>query len=374
MPPGKSRHDRSGSRRPHVLVYAHYDVQPAGPSRWSSPPFRLTRAGPYAVGRGTADDKGPLLAHVVAFEALRATGALPVEVTYLLEGEEEIGSPNLPAAIRRLAADISRPDVTVISDTRILGPDRPALVRSLRGSLSLRFTVRAPFPPLHVGMWAGAVPNPAQTIADALSSLHDERHQVALSGFYNGVAPARDRRRIRGIPSWAQWGVPGFTPQERTTVLPALTVTRLRAGGQEMAVPDCAEARLNVRLVPGQDPTLVQQALTTHLVEATPQALMPRIELIARAPPVETPMRHRGALVAADAYRAAFGRPPEIVRSGGTIAAAAYLQDMLDAPVVLMGFTLPDARIHAPNERLHLPTLWRAVDTIVQYLIRFGAV
>jgi acetylornithine deacetylase/succinyl-diaminopimelate desuccinylase-like protein len=354
-----------------VLVYGHYDVQPADRSRWTSPPFRLTRAGPYVLGRGTADNKGPVLAHILAFEALQASGGLPVDVTFLFEGEEEIGSPNLPAALRRLAADMSAPDVTVISDTRILGPDRPALVRSLRGSLSLHLAIRAPFPPLHVGMWAGAVRNPALALADVVSSLHDEHNRVAVPGFYDGVAPPRSGRRAY-VPGWAQWGVPGFSAEERTTVLPALTVTQLRAGGPEMAVPNHAEARLNARLVPGQNPTHLQRAITTYLVAATPPGLTPRIELIASAPAVETPIGHRGAQVAAAAYQAAFGRPPEITRSGGTIAAAAYLQDMLGAPVVLMGFTLPDARIHAPDERLYLPTLWRAVDTVVRFLLGYG--
>jgi len=371
LPPGRSPKASSLPARPHVLVYAHYDVQPAEPHRWTLPPFRLTAAGQSVVGRGTADDKGPLLAHISAFEALRAVRRRPVDVTYVFEGEEEIGSPHLPPALHTLATDTGAPDVIVVSDTRILGPDRPALVRSLRGSLSLDFTVRAPFPPLHVGMWAGAVHNPALAVADALSSLHDERGRVAVPGFYDGVARRRGRRRGRAAPGWAQWGVPGFSAEERTTVLPALTVTQLRAGGPAMAVPNCAEARINVRLVPGQEPARVQRALTAHLVAATPPPQTPHVELIARAPAVETPMDHRGVRVAVDAYRAAFGRPPEITRSGGTIAAVAYLQDVLGAPVVLMGFTLPDAHIHAPDERLHLPTLWRAVDTVVRFLLGY---
>jgi acetylornithine deacetylase/succinyl-diaminopimelate desuccinylase-like protein len=372
LPPGRHRRASPRPARPHVLVYAHYDVQPADPHRWTSPPFRLTRSGRCVVGRGSADDKGPLLAHISAFEALRAVRRRSVDLTYVFEGEEEIGSPHLPAALRTLASDSRAPDVILVSDTRILGPDRPALVRSLRGSLSLHYTVRAPFPPLHVGMWAGAVHNPALAVADALSSLHDQRGRVAVPGFYDGVAPRRGRRQQPAAPSWGRWGIPGFSAQERTTVLPALTVTQLRAGGPAMAVPDRAEARINVRLVPGQEPTRVQRALTAHLIAATPPPQTPHVELVARAPAVETPMDHRGVRAAVDAYRAAFGRPPEITRSGGTIAAVAYLQDILGAPVVLMGFTLPDAQIHAPNERLHLPTLWRAVDTVVRFLLGYG--
>jgi acetylornithine deacetylase/succinyl-diaminopimelate desuccinylase-like protein len=371
LSPGRSRRS-SPTARPHVLVYAHYDVQPADPRRWRSPPFRLTGVGQYVVGRGSADDKGPLLAHISAFEALRAAGRLPVDVTYVFEGEEEIGSPHLPQALRTLATYTDAPDVIVVSDTRILGPDRPALVRSLRGSLSLHLRVRAPFPPLHVGMWAGAVHNPVLALADTLSSLHDKRGRVVVPGFYDGVARQRGRQRECAAPGWARWGVPGFSAEERTTVLPALTVTQLRAGGSAMAVPNCAEARINVRLVPGQEPIRVQRALTAHLIAVTPPPLTPTVELIVRAPAVETPMKHRGVRVAVDAYRAAFGRAPEITRSGGTIAAAAYLQDILGAPVVLMGFTLPDAHIHAPNERLHLPTLWRAVDTVVRFLLGYG--
>lgn len=372
LPSGRRRRASPPLARPHVLVYAHYDVQPADPRQWTSPPFRLTGAGRYVVGRGTADNKGPLLAHISAFEALRTLQRRPVDLTYVFEGEEEIGSTHLPQALRTLAADTGAPDAIVVSDTRILGPDRPALVRSLRGSLTLHFTVRAPFPPLHVGTWAGAVHNPALILADALSSLHDERGQVVIPGFYDDVARRRGRHRESAAPLWARWGISGFSVEDRTTVLPALTVTQLRAGGPAMAVPNCAEARVNVRLVPGQEPRRVQHALTAHLVAATPPPHTPHVELIARAPAVEAPVDHRGVRVAMDAYRAAFGRAPEIMRSGGTIAAAAYLQDILDAPVVLMGFTLPDAHIHAPDERLHLPTLWRAVDTVVRFLLGYA--
>jgi acetylornithine deacetylase/succinyl-diaminopimelate desuccinylase-like protein len=370
--PDRSRRSGSLPTRPHVLVYAHYDVQPADARRWTSPPFRLTRAAPYVLGRGTADDKGPLLAHISAFEALQAGCGLPVDVTYLFEGEEEIGSPHFPRALRMLGGGTDTPDVAIVSDTRILGPDRPALVRSLRGSLSLHFSVHAPFPPLHVGMWAGAVHNPALALAEVLSSLHDAHGRVLVPGFYDRVAPRRGRHPECEPRGWARWGVPGFSSEERTTVLPALTVTHLRAGGQTVAVPNCAEARINVRHVPGQDLNQVQRALTAHLMAATPRALTPRVELIAKAPAVETPLEHSGVCVAAHAYQAAFGRPPEITRSGGTIGAAAFLQEVLRAPVVLMGFTLPDANIHAPDERLHLPTLWRAVDTVVWFLLGYG--
>ena len=363
-------------RRPHVLVYAHYDVQPAEDlEQWSTHPFRLSRIGDDVYGRGTADNKGPLLAHVAAFEALRRSGDLPVDVTFVLDGEEEVGSPHLPAVLRRLRGWLDV-DVAVVSDTRILGPLTPALVRSLRGSVSARVRVIAPFPPLHVGAWAGTVVNPAIALADVLSSLHDADGRVAVEGFYRGarlMEPAARAPRRSTMPLWSRWGVPGFTPVERTTVLPALTVTAVRAGGPTMAIPAVAEARLNARLVAGQDPRQVYASLVEHVTRATPRGLTCTVEPQAQVPAVETPMRHIGVRAASLAYLDAFGRLPEITRSGGTIAAVSYLRSLLKVPIVLMGFTLPDAQIHSANEHLHLPVLWRAVDTVIAFHTKFAS-
>jgi acetylornithine deacetylase/succinyl-diaminopimelate desuccinylase-like protein len=312
--------------RPHVLVYAHYDVQPAG-SGWTSPPFRLTVRGPDAVGRGSADDKGPLLAHVVAVERLLARGRLPTDVTFLLDGEEEIGSPHLPAVLTA----VPRPDVVLISDTRMASRRQPALVRSLRGSVTLDLDLRTAHPALHAGQWGGAVRGAAGDLAALLAPL-------------GRGAAGRDH-----------------------TAEPAVTITCLHSGGPATAVPDTGSARLNLRTVVGQDPARVATALERRLRHRLSAGIALAVRRGSAVPAVEADVRGPGARAAAAAYVDAFGRRPLLTASGGTIAAVAQLRAAFGTPVVLMGFTPPDARIHAPDERMHLPVLWRAVEAATRF-------
>jgi amidohydrolase len=276
------------------------------------------------VGRGTADDKGPLLAHVVAVERLLARQRLPTDVTFVLDGEEEIGSPHLPAALARLARG-SRPDVVVLSDTRMAPGCRPALVRSLRGSVTLDLELRTAHPALHAGAWGGAVRGAAGDLAALLTALD-----------------------------------PGAAAADHT-VEPAITVTCLRSGGPATAVPDRGSARLNLRTVIGQDPSRAAAAVERRLRHRLPPGATLDLRRGTAVPAVEADVRGPGARAAAAAYLDAFGREPVVTTSGGTIAAVAHLRAAFGAPVVLMGFTPPDARIHAPDERMHLPVLWRGV-------------
>jgi acetylornithine deacetylase/succinyl-diaminopimelate desuccinylase-like protein len=318
---------------PSLLVYAHYDVQPAPPPGWRTPPFAATRAGSAIAGRGVADNKGPLLAHVWAARALLAGGdPLPVNLTYVFDGEEEVGSPHLPGALARLRLPA---DLVVVSDTRMLGPCRPALVHALRGSVNLRVEVPGNGA-RHAGEPGGH--NPAHVLADLLSTLHDAHGRIAVPGFRNG---ASDETR------------------------PAINVTRLGAGNAATAIPAAATAWLNLRLVPGQRPGAAVAALRTHLTRAAPQV---RLRVRSASPAVLTSTDPDVLRPAAEAYVRGFGRAPVLTRSGGSIPAVGHLQDALGAPVVLMGFMLPDDRIHAPNERMRLPVLWRAADTCVWLL------
>lgn len=325
---GRARASGRRRERPHVLVYAHYDVQPAG-SGWTSPPFRLTVRGRDAVGRGTADDKGPLLAHVVAVARLLAQQTLPTDVTFVLDGEEEIGSPHLPAALARLERG-PWPDVIVLSDTRMAPGCRPALVRSLRGSVTLDLALRTAHPALHAGAWGGAVRGAAGDLAALLTSV--------------------DR-----------------SPSSDHTAAPALTVTCLRAGGPAIAVPDRGSARLNLRTVLGQDPAIAAGAVERHLRHHLPPGATLHLRRGAVVPAVEADVRGPGARAAAEAYLDAFGSRPVVTTSGGTIAAVSQLRTTFGAPVVLMGFTPEDAQIHAPDERMHLPVLWRAVTAAARF-------
>lgn len=371
--------------RPTVLVYGHYDVQPAdvGPP-WRTHPFRPVIQGDVLRGRGASDDKGPVLAHICAFRAWMAAGGPPANVRFVVEGAEEVGSPGFGLFLER-HRDRLHADVAVVSDTRILGPERPALTYALRGALNIEVTVRGAPADLHSGSFGGVAPQPAAALAAALGSLHHEDGRVAVRGFDGrgtGVGPAERARLRRDGPSDqavadagrlpAVVGDTAYTAFERTTIRPALTVTGITAGyggpGPKSVIPAVARAKLNVRLVPGQDPALVGRRVAAHLRRATASFEGVRIDvrLGAASRAVELPTKHPVVGAARAAYRVGFGRDPVLLRSGGTIPPAGLLAG-LGLPIVLLGFSLPDDGIHGPNEKLHLPTFWRGVETCIAF-------
>jgi acetylornithine deacetylase/succinyl-diaminopimelate desuccinylase-like protein len=372
--------------RPTLIVYGHYDVQPAGHlSAWRTPPFEPRRRGDDLYGRGAADDKGQLSAQLRALESYLATSrALPVNVKCILDGEEEIGSPNLRAFLesnrRELAADVA-----VMSDTRMLGPGRPALTYSLRGSLSLELEVHGPPRNLHAGNFGGAVLNPLQALAEAVASLHRRDGRVAVPGFYDrvrGVSPAERERMARSGPTAAEilghagiaqgWGERGYTAYERTTIRPALTVNGLTGGyggpGGKSIVPAHGSAKLNVRLVPDQDPFELEALISSHFARCLPRAVSWKLRRGGAAPAATIDRTHPAMRAAAAAYRAGFGATPVFVRSGGTIPVVNMFEDLFAAPTVLLGFALPDDGIHGPNEKFHLPNLFRGIETCIAFL------
>lgn len=377
---------RGAPGAPTVLVYGHYDVQPAEPlASWQSPPFEPAVERDDLVGRGACDDKGPLLCHVAAIESHLATsGRLPANVVCVFEGEEEHGSPHLPAFLRAHHGRL-RPDVAVMSDTRMRGPGWPAIVDGTRGALSFEIELTRSGEELHAGQFGGAVVNPLQALCAVLAQLHDERGRIAVPGLYDRVRPmtAPERARLareapsdaellRAAGSDAPGGELGFSAYERTTRRPALTVTGVSGGytgpGAQSAVPARAWARLNLRLVPDQDP---QEA--RRLVDARLRALTPaRLDLAFRAGrgsrATTIDRRHPAMGAAAQALSEAFGREPVHMRSGGSIPIVDVLQRLFDVPVVLMGFARPDDGMHAPNERVNLPTLHRGTAACSRFL------
>jgi acetylornithine deacetylase/succinyl-diaminopimelate desuccinylase-like protein len=370
---------------PTVLVYGHYDVQPAEPlATWRTPPFDPVVVGEDLVGRGACDDKGPLLCHVAAIESRLATaGRLPVNVVCVFEGEEEHGSPHLPAYLRAQRRHLAA-DVAVMSDTRMRGRGRPVIVDGTRGALSLEITLARSGDEVHAGQFGGAVANPLDALCRMVAALHDAHGRIAVPGFYRRVrlaSPAERARMAREAPSRAEIlrdagttdaaGEAGWTAYERTTVRPALTVTGLAGGytgpGAKSAVPARAQARLNLRLVPEQDPAEVE-----HLVRSRLRALAPAgIELTVRAGngsrATTIDRRHPGLRAGAEALRESFGHAAVFLRSGGTIPIVADIHELFGAPTVLMGFALPDDGMHAPNEKVNLPTLHRGIAACIRF-------
>ena len=378
-----------GSRT--VLVYGHYDVQPAEPvSAWRSPPFRPVVRGESLYGRGACDDKGPLLCHVAAIERLLAAGGrLPLNVVCVFEGEEEHGSPNLPGFLRARRAELA-PDAVVISDTRMRRPGQPAIVDGTRGALSLEVELIRAGDDVHAGQFGGAVADPLRALCGVLAGLHDARGRIAVPGIYDRVRPlpAAERERLaREAPSdteilgdagtGAAGGEAGFSAYERTTLRPALVLTGVTGGyvgpGAKSVVASSARARLNLRLVPDQDPAAVRRAVCARLDALTPAGLRLTVRGGPGSRATTIDRRDPAVRAAAEALRDAFGRPPVFMRSGGTIPIVDEMQRLFGAPTVLMGFARPQDGMHAPNEKVHLPTLHRGTVACARFLERLAA-
>jgi acetylornithine deacetylase/succinyl-diaminopimelate desuccinylase-like protein len=370
--------------RPTVLLYTHYDVQPAGsPEDWSSPPFQPTRRENSLYGRGASDDKGQLLCHVLAVERFLRRGDAPINVVIILDGEEEIGSPGL-AAVLRLVAHRTPITAALISDTRMLAPGRPSLTIGLRGSLALELTLRGPARDLHAGAFGGAVHNPLQVLCEVLAGLHTPDGRIALPGIYRRVLPtpaaARSVRSDREILAEAGvtegWGEPGRTAYERTVARPALTLNGLTGGhqgpGAKAVLPAEASAKLSFRLVPEQQPAEVERALRRHLAAAVPPTIRWGLVRQGVTPPVHLDPRDAAHRAASRAVVRVWGRPPVLLRSGGSILAARLLAGELRTPTVLLGFALPDDSQHGPNEKFYLPHLTLGAATVEAFLRDVG--
>ncbi len=369
----------AGTGAPTVLVYGHYDVQPIDPlEMWTSPPFEPAVRGDDLFARGASDDKGQLFAHVAAVEALlAASGKLPVNVKFLVEGEEEVGSGALtafvPAETGKLAAD-----VCVISDTHILSPEQPLIIYGLRGVWAGEVTVKGPSQDLHSGMFGGAVHNPNQAMCALLAQLHDEAGRVAVPGFYEDVQPLspQEREALAQVPygdeqllhesgAPAAWGEQGYTVTERIGARPTLEINGMWGGfigeGFKTVIPAEAHAKVSCRLVPDQPSAAIGPMIEEFLQKIAPNTVEVEVRTLQHAPATVVPLDVPEMQAGARAYARVFGENPVFSREGGSIPIAAIVQDSLNMPILFMGFGLPDDNLHAPNEKLHLPNFYRGI-------------
>ena len=376
---------------PTLLIYGHYDVQPPDPlSEWRVSPFAPAVVGERLFGRGASDDKGQLFAHVKALEAHLRTTGLPLNVKCLFEGEEEVGSPHLRGFVER-NADALVADAAVVSDMKILGPDQPSIAISLRGSLVLELTVLGPRTDLHSGNFGGFVHNPLQVLCEMIARLHDRHGRIAVPGIYDSVKSfdAAERLRMRRTgPSDRQlladagivapWGEQGFSLYERYTIRPALTINGITGGyqgpGAKAVIPARGSAKIGIRLPPGQEPDDVERLFRRYILRISPPSARVRIRRLMAGPPSEVDVAHPAVRAAAAAYVRGFGARPVLTRLGGSIPIVETFNRILRVPTVLMGFALPDAAVHAPNENLHLPTFHKAIATCIAFLAEFAAI
>jgi acetylornithine deacetylase/succinyl-diaminopimelate desuccinylase-like protein len=340
-------------------------------------------------GRGASDDKGQMFVHIKALESyLKTLGELPLNVKCLFEGEEEIGSPHLSTFLISNRAALAA-DSALLSDTSIPTPNCPALTYALRGAISLELEVSGAEQDLHSGVFGGAVHNPIQALCEIITGLHDHNGRVAIPGFYDRVqeSSAEERRglardgstdaqMLHSARALAAWGERGYTLYERTTIRPALTVNGITGGyqgsGVKAVIPARAAAKFNFRLVPHQNPREIVRLFRQYIARIAPPTVRTRIRTHLIAQPALVNRHHPAMRAAVVAYQKGFGESPVFLRSGGTIPVVNMFQEILQIPSIMMGFALPDDRMHAPNEKFHLPNFNKGIATSIWFLAEHG--
>jgi acetylornithine deacetylase/succinyl-diaminopimelate desuccinylase-like protein len=377
----------AGPSAPTVLVYGHYDVQPTDPDdEWASPPFEPSVRDGNLYARGASDDKGQLYIHLAAVEAVfRAGGVPPVNLKFMIEGEEEIGSRNLGAFVQQHASMLGC-DAALISDTDMLNAETPAIIYGLRGLAYMEVEIQGPEHDLHSGAYGGVAHNPLQVTVEMLTALHDDQGRVAIPGFYDKVRSLSDEeraelkripfdedafRREMGVPAlWS--GEEGYTPLERLGARPTLEIHGIRGGfvgeGQKTVIPARIVAKVSMRLVSDQDPLEIARLFEQRIHELAPASVQVKVRRLSYADPALIERDAPAMQVAIRAYRQGFGADPVFRRSGGTIPVVAMLTKTLKIPVIMMGFGLPDDNLHAPNEKFRLDNFYRGINTSIHFM------
>ena len=372
--------------KPTVLVYGHYDVQPVDPLHlWETAPFDPHVRDNKLYARGASDDKGQTFMHIKAVEALlHLDGELPVNMKFIIEGEEEIGSPSLPAYVEANKTELAA-DVIVISDTGMQGPGRPAVCYGLRGLAGVQIDVKGPKGDLHSGLYGGAVQNPLHAIVEILQSFRDREGVIQVEGFYDDVLPVSDKERAefaaydfdldqekRELGIEEDFGETGFTFTERTWIRPTLEVNGITGGfsgeGIKTVIPSEASSKITCRLVPDQDPDDIIAKLRAHVEAHKPKGVTVEISEFDKGKPFLTPYDHPAIQAAGRSYEKIYQVPTAYTRMGGSIPIVAAFDEILELPVVLMGFGLASENFHAPNEHFHLENFDKGLRVIGDYL------
>jgi acetylornithine deacetylase/succinyl-diaminopimelate desuccinylase-like protein len=366
---------------PHILIYGHYDVQPPEPlDLWTSPAFTPTVRGEQLFARGVSDDKGQVHCHLAALMAWREISqGFPCRITMIIEGEEEIGSPNLMKVVEAKKELLRTAQVLVVSDTSFFAPGVPSITYGLRGLIGLEFALHGAKTDLHSGSYGGTVANPAHAICEMIAKLHDAQGRITVPGFYEGVLavteeerrmwktlPQDDRKHAEELGVEELFGEAGYSTLEREWARPTLEVNGLTSGyqgpGGKTVLPNRASAKITCRLVPSQDAEKIGDALEKHLRSLVPAGV--RFELISRStgsPPAITPIDSPAMAAAGDAVELAFGKRPVFQRAGGSIPVVAWFKQALGIDTVMLGYGMPDDCIHAPNEKMELANYYGGI-------------
>jgi acetylornithine deacetylase/succinyl-diaminopimelate desuccinylase-like protein len=379
----------AGADRPTVLIYGHYDVQPAEPlDLWHSPAFEPTLRGENLYGRGASDMKAQVVITLKAVEALARNGGMPINVKFLVEGEEEIGSPNLENFLSANRALLSC-DFALNPDTGMIAAQTPTITYGLRGLGYFELRLTGPSQDLHSGLFGGAVHNPAQVLCELVAGMHDAEGRVTLPGFYDKVLPleAEERAELARLPidedfylnqtgAPALFGEAGYSAIERVAGRPTLEVNGLLSGftgeGSKTVLPSKAMAKISMRLVPDQDPKEVQEQLRQYIQARAPKTVGWELIKHAAGSPSITDRHMPGVVALSQALEQTWGIRPVYKREGGSVPVTAQMSKLLGVESVLTGFGLPDDNAHAPNEKMHVPTFYRGMEAITRYLDILG--
>ena len=375
-------HLSAGAGAPTVLFYGHYDVQPVDPlDEWDNDPFNPAVQGENIYARGASDMKGQVAAHLKAVESMIKTSGLPINLKYMIEGEEEIGSPNLEKFLGD-NKDLLSCDFCLNGDSGILGPDTPSLTYSLRGLAYFEIRLQGAKSDLHSGIFGGAIDNPANVLARLIAGMKDEKGRIQLPGFYDNVRPITDDERAitHSMPDewWleqtgarATFGEDGYTSSERAAARPTLDVNGILSGftgeGPKTVLPARAMAKVSTRLVPDQRPEEVEASMRAYLEEHMPPTVTWELEMLSKCLPGMVERESSLIVAAKNSLKAVWDVEPVFVRQGGSVPVVGSIQDILGVDSLIMGFGLPDDNLHAPNEKFHLPNYFRGIETFIRF-------
>jgi len=372
----------AGPSAPTVLVYGHYDVQPPDPlDEWRSDPFDPVVEDGNLVARGASDMKGQLIAQLKAVEAMMISGGSPINLKYMLEGEEEVGSPNLRGFIQE-HTDLLKCDLCLNVDLGIAAPDIPSITYALRGLSYFEIRLRVGKSDLHSGLFGGVVDNPAIVLSRLIAGMKDASGKITLPGFYDDVRPlSPDERAAMSSMNDAWWleqsgaiklfGEEGYTPSERAAARPTLDVNGFLSGftgeGSKTVLPATAMAKISMRLVPDQDPDAIHAGLHAYLEAKMPPTVEWTLREHASAKPSIVDRDSIGVQAAVEALQDIWEEPVRFVRMGGSIPVVGLIQEILAVDTIPLGFALPDDNIHAPNEKQNLTTFFRGIEVYIRF-------
>lgn len=374
---------------PTVLVYGHYDVQPPDPlDLWTSPPFEPVVKDDKIYARGACDDKGQVYMHVKAFEAMMRLNQLSCNIKFMIEGEEEVGSEHLGTFVKENKAKL-KADVILISDTAIISLDHPSITVGLRGLSYMEVEVTGPNRDLHSGVYGGAVANPINILSKMIASMHDEKGQVTIPGFYEKVSilSAADREAMNKAPFSIEnykkdldiddvKGEEGYTTVERTGIRPTLDVNGIWGGytgeGAKTVLPSKAYAKISMRLVPNQDHNEITELFTKHFKSIAPKSVKVKVTALHGGQAAVTPTDSKAFKAASAAFEEVWGKRPIPTRDGGSIPIVALFKKELGLDTVLMGFGLDSDAIHSPNEHYGIKNFMLGIETITSFYKHFS--